>query len=215
MKLDRMDAQVLAAASLLATSIISAGKDGAMLLNALEGKHPKIIPLTQSGVLLLERTKPLNIDDRVEREDVPEAVREAAFRDNMKRLTQLGKELMMQASGRVAAPGQPDDLPRVIEVAPDGSPIFDKPFAPTSPTEDAATKLYTLKLAHDELHVFFWALKVAEATFRFDPAALKDAVLAYKQVRTNDVPDGEKLDALVDRFNATHDEARRDAGEID
>lgn len=212
--MDRMDKQVLAAASLLATSIISAGSDGAKMLNALEDKHPKIIPLTQSGLLLLEKTKPLTITDKVEREDVSEDTRNAAFKANMRRLAELGKQLMLEASGRIAAPAADDgELPRVIEVGPDGSPIFDKPLA--SPSVDSDSKLYNLQLTHDDLHVFFWALKVAEATYRRDAQELFSSVKAYRQVRDNDVPDGEKLQALEDRFNATHDVARRDAGEID
>lgn len=208
-----LDAQLLAAAGLFTAGFVGAGAHAADVLNKAEqDARPETRALTQAAIAILGRTRVLTgndalLDASVSREEAAES-----FDANIRRVLRVARDLLVYAESAVAAPvAAPAESPkpRIIDVDKDGNPIFAEPE-----TETASAKLYALPLVHEEIHLIFWALHIAEAVLHGDYPAAKDATAVYKNIRREKISE-EAFYAFTDRFDAVHGEARKDDGEGD
>lgn len=208
--LSARDAMILAASTMLLKGITHAGGDGAHALSMLERAHPRIRPLTETCMNLLQRATPISAADADPElgpePDASEEEHNRIWNENLDRLGVLAEALMQQM--KVATPAPDAPLPHVKEVAPDGTPIFES--EPASPEPETAEKqTYTIAFTHQELHLVMWALTLAEAVGSNERAEAQEALEIYAMVRGSVDPD-----ALAAKIDSAHQQARVDDGEV-
>ena len=211
---DRMDAQVLAGAAIFAEAFSAMGRPASQALRDIAKSQPTFGTASIAALALLARSRPLDNEDPEQNlleQDHSFEDRARTFTENMHRLRRLSEQLLRYSATPVAAPAPdaPQPTPRVVEVSPDGTPIVAEPDEPTP-----GKKEYTLKLTHSEIHLLFWAMRVAEAAAAKDAFALFQDQDVYERVRDEEVG-RDALDRFIDKFDAMHLEARHDDGEID
>lgn len=197
--LQPMDAQVLGAAAILAAGVIGSGESGAEAMASISRSSDRSASLVSAAIALLTMPRPAGLH-----EQIGAVVDGESFVQNTRRVGELGHALLEYALGKVAAPAPEDaPVPRVIEVDKDGNPVFEAPIGP----------IYNLPLSHGDLHLIYWALQLAEGA-RANPAAvapvLQNALEMYQYVHAKEVD----LQDFVNRFEAAHNQARKDSGEI-
>lgn len=71
---------------------------------------------------------------------------------------------------------------------------------------------YPLEVTHDEIHLVFWALNVAEALAARDVAGSLETIATYRALREAVVSD-DAMEAFAHKFDATHALAKTADGE--
>jgi len=218
---DRLDAQLIAAAILFTDGVAAMGADSSVALDALGDKYPTQATMINAALMLLAKRQPIDGQQlastkSLQDEGTSSIQSSVTFAKNIQHLMQLGRELLQYAASPtplVAAPAPEQPTPRVLEVAPDGTPVLEPGTSPTSP------KQYALSLTHDELHIIYWALIIAEAAREqnigfLNHATVLDYVTVYTHLRVEQLPDV-AFNQFVDRFAAIHAIARRDNREVE
>ena len=73
-------------------------------------------------------------------------------------------------------------------------------------------KQYRLWLSHEEIHLVFWALCVAQAIDEQQVNKAHEAAMAYSDIRRGVL--GKGYEAFQDKFDRVHEQARVDDGEV-
>ena len=194
-----LDAQLLGAAAVLVVAITQAGSEGAKLLRKIEELRPDLAVVTQGSIGLFSMDKPISPDEVIGDDG------DETFIRNMRRIAALGTTLLKYAAGvatsvTTASTAEQEPVPTISDVAADGTPIFDS----------NAPKLYNLALTHDEIHLLFWALRIAEASREAD----FDSYASARDTYIEQAYQGpEAMERFADKFDATHALARSDDGE--
>jgi len=191
-----LDAQLLGAAAVLVVAITQAGSEGAKLLRKIEELRPDLAVVTQGSIGLFSMDKPISPDEVIGDDG------DETFIRNMRRIAALGTTLLKYAAGVAVTAPVIEPVPTISDVAADGTPIFGDSKVP---------KLYNLALTHEEIHLMFWALRLAEALRRSDFDGSGFAADVYTEAFAKLTEAG--VDRFIDKFDAMHGLARADDGE--